>query len=105
MVETIGRRETARRFAVVLCVLLVLAGCSNKSEIKPDRPRLTLKVRMQDVTFHSAALNRDMQYRVILPNTIAASKNCQPFICCTVMEGTIRTGQTIRMSPNSPNRD
>jgi S-formylglutathione hydrolase FrmB len=29
---------------------------------------------MQDVTFHSAALNRDMQYRVILPNTIAAQQ-------------------------------
>ena len=26
---------------------------------------------MRDVTFHSAALNRDMHYRVILPATIA----------------------------------
>jgi enterochelin esterase-like enzyme len=27
---------------------------------------------MHDITFHSAALNRDMQYRVVLPASIAA---------------------------------
>ena len=74
MIETIGRREIARRFAVVLCVLLLPSGCSKKSEVNPDRPRLTAKVRMQDVTFYSAALNRDMQYRVILPRTIASQE-------------------------------
>jgi S-formylglutathione hydrolase FrmB len=29
---------------------------------------------MRDVTFHSAALNRDMQYRVILPAILAANE-------------------------------
>lgn len=60
-----------RRFAGVICFFVFLLGCSNKSEVRHDRPRLTPKVRMQDITFRSASLARDMQYRVIFPNTIA----------------------------------
>ena len=33
----------------------------------PDHPRLTAQVAMQDVTFRSAALQRDMPYRVLVP--------------------------------------
>ncbi|HTD24363.1 MAG TPA: alpha/beta hydrolase family protein [Terriglobales bacterium] len=60
------------RSAVALCfvVLLLLTACSKK-KAEPDHPRLTPKVALRDVTFHSAALNRDMQYRVILPASIA----------------------------------
>src|ERR1051326_6933253 len=47
-----------------------MAGCSKKNEVRPDDPRLTPNVRMQDVTFRSASLNRDIQYRVILPRTL-----------------------------------
>src|SRR5260370_9412863 len=63
------------RSAVVLCfvVLLSLAAC-NKKKAEPDHPRLTPKVVMRDITFHSAALNRDMQYRVILPASVAAGQ-------------------------------
>ncbi|HMK20750.1 MAG TPA: alpha/beta hydrolase family protein, partial [Terriglobales bacterium] len=32
-----------------------------------DHPRLTPKVALQDITFHSSSLRRDMQYRVISP--------------------------------------
>jgi S-formylglutathione hydrolase FrmB len=62
------------RFIVAcLCVvLLFLTACSKKQEAKPDHPRLTPNVAMQDVTFRSAALNRDMQYRVVLPASIVA---------------------------------
>jgi len=62
------------RSAVVLCfvVLLLLAACNKKKEeSQPDHPRLTPKVVMRDVTFHSAALSLDMQYRVILPASTA----------------------------------
>src|SRR5262249_55819953 len=62
------------RVAVVICLLLLLAACGKKTEVRTDRPRLTPKVRMQDVTFHSSALNRDMQYRVILPSIITAGE-------------------------------
>ena len=61
-----------RHFAGLFCLGVALTGCGKKTENKPaDHPRLTPGVRMQDVTFHSAALNRDMQYRVILPSTIS----------------------------------
>jgi putative tributyrin esterase len=61
--------------APVLAVLLPLAACSDqKKAAQPDHPRLTPKVAMRDITFHSAALDRDMQYRVILPNDISAGK-------------------------------
>ncbi len=52
-------------------ILLLSTGCREK-EASPqsDHPRLTPNVVLHDVTFRSAALNRDMQYRVILPSAI-----------------------------------
>jgi S-formylglutathione hydrolase FrmB len=67
-----------RQLVAVLCcaALFLLAACSkNKREESPtDRPQLTASVTMQDVTFRSHALNREMVYRVILPKKIAASQ-------------------------------
>jgi S-formylglutathione hydrolase FrmB len=61
--------------ALFLGVVLFLAGCNKKREqVQPDRPRLNPRVTMQDITFHSDALNRDMQYRVVLPASIAANQ-------------------------------
>jgi putative tributyrin esterase len=56
----------------LIASLLLLVGCHKKREPRPDRPQLTPNVAMRDVTFHSAALNRDMQYRVVLPAAIIA---------------------------------
>jgi len=53
--------------------LLLLTACSRLEHgATPDRPRLTPNVTMRDVTFHSAALGRDMQYRVVLPTGLSA---------------------------------
>ena len=62
--------------ALLLCLALGAAfSCHKvKEEVGPDTPRLSSRVRMQDVTFHSAALNRDMPYRVILPKDIASGR-------------------------------
>jgi putative tributyrin esterase len=50
----------------------VLAGCHKTSDKAPaDHPRLTPNVTLRDVTFRSAALGRDMQYRVVAPVDIA----------------------------------
>src|ERR1700681_598898 len=64
----------SRFVIVVLCAIsLLLSACNRKKqEAQPDHPRLTPHVAMRDVTFRSAALNRDMQYRVVLPASIAA---------------------------------
>jgi putative tributyrin esterase len=65
------------RFAgLLLCLTLgATVSCHKvKEEVGPDTPRLSANVRLQDVTFHSAALDRDMQYRVILPKDIPAGK-------------------------------
>lgn len=46
-------------------------GCARKqAQSTADAPRLVPRVTLRDVTFHSAALNRDMPYRVILPANI-----------------------------------
>lgn len=58
----------------VCCSLLLLSACRRDQSPAPDSPRLTVNVTMRDVTFHSAALNRDMPYRVILPKTIAPNQ-------------------------------
>lgn len=56
---------------VLVCAVLVgTTGCKKSSESPPaDHPRLTPEVTLRDVTFRSAALGRDIQYRVILPVT------------------------------------
>jgi S-formylglutathione hydrolase FrmB len=57
-----------------LCSISSLMTACNrkKQEAQTDRPRLTPNVAMQDVSFRSAALNREMKYRVVLPRTVAA---------------------------------
>ena len=48
--------------------LIVSASCGRNEQPAPaDHPRLTPGVVLKDVTFHSAALNRDVPYRVVLP--------------------------------------
>lgn len=50
-------------------------GCHRPHETAAsDNPRLTPNVRLQDVTFYSAALGRNMQYRVILPTILPPSR-------------------------------
>jgi S-formylglutathione hydrolase FrmB len=52
-------------------VLLTACGKGEKA-IPADHPRLTPNVVMRDVTFHSAALDRNMQYRAARPASIGA---------------------------------
>jgi len=46
---------------------MILAGCHSTTQLLPDNPRQFPGVTMQDVTFFSPALNRNMPYRVYLP--------------------------------------
>jgi putative tributyrin esterase len=67
-----NRRYRRSDTAILAIALLVLAACSRKEpEPPPDHPRLTPKVVLRDVTFHSTALHRDMPYRVVLPARVA----------------------------------
>ncbi len=74
---------TKRRWRLLLIVvaLLALAGVAVVSRRKPpppqvfvDRPRLAPGVSMRDITFYSEALHRDMQYRILLPETSGSQK-------------------------------
>jgi S-formylglutathione hydrolase FrmB len=63
------------KLAVALCALLALLSACRQAEREsayPDRPRLTSNVVMRDITFHSASLNREMPYRVVMPASIPA---------------------------------
>jgi putative tributyrin esterase len=72
-----GRRRRFLAFQVCVAVLS-LASCNRKEvEAQPDSPRLTPKVTMRDVTFRSAALDRDIQYRVIFPANMTAGEKLQ----------------------------
>jgi len=65
-------RHHRSRSALLAVLLMLLSGCKTKEgEPQADHPRLTPSVVLRDVTFHSAALNRDMQYRVVLPLRMA----------------------------------
>jgi S-formylglutathione hydrolase FrmB len=59
------------RSRLVLAVVLLLSASCRKMTQPPDHPRLTQDVTLTDVAFRSAALNRDMQYRVIMPSRMA----------------------------------
>jgi S-formylglutathione hydrolase FrmB len=71
-------RQAASRHlfsSLLLLACLSLSSCDkHEAPPPPDHPRLTSGVKMIDVTFHSAALNRDMPYRAIIPATIAANQ-------------------------------
>src|SRR5437868_13601409 len=57
---------------LLLLAMVSLVSCGrNEQPPPPDHPRLTPGVKMLDVTFHSASLNRDMQYRAVLPAKMA----------------------------------
>ncbi|MGD0892729.1 MAG: alpha/beta hydrolase-fold protein [Terracidiphilus sp.] len=53
---------------ILAAAALRLTGCHSALL---DSPRQAPGVRMQDVIFHSVALNRDMPYRVYLPSHLA----------------------------------
>ena len=59
------------RLASLVLLLFSSVACHKESPPPSDHPRLTPNVRMQDVSFHSASLQRDMPYRVILPTNFS----------------------------------
>jgi putative tributyrin esterase len=73
-VRSMGAENLSRFACAILCAAsILLAACSRKTqEPQLDHPRLASNVAMRDVTFRSAALNRDMQYRVVLPTSAPA---------------------------------
>ena len=76
MITASIRTVTHLRLGSVLVTFLLLpAGCrKNEATQQPDHPRVTPNVVLRDVTFRSAALNRDMQYRVVMPSSISAGQ-------------------------------
>jgi S-formylglutathione hydrolase FrmB len=62
------KMQSLRSTLTVLGLLaLSFAGCHRAPQPQPDRPRLASGVTVQDVSFFSAALQRQMPYRVYLP--------------------------------------
>lgn len=64
----------AAKCAVVLPAALaafLLAGCRRAQQLPTDHPHTFPGVKLEDVTFHSEALARDVTYRVYVPNQIA----------------------------------
>jgi putative tributyrin esterase len=55
----------------------LLVACHEGLETQRDVPRLTPKVTLRDVKFHSAALSRDMEYRAIFPRDAIADEKLQ----------------------------
>ena len=69
-----SRRAMKKYICLTVLPAAILAtntGCHKGSEQPPpDRPRLASGVALRDVTFHSAAMNREMPYRVLMPAVI-----------------------------------
>ncbi len=60
--------------------LIQFAGCRSTEPANFDPPRVAPGVKVQDVTFHSAALNRDMPYRVFLPTTSSGQESAVVYL-------------------------
>jgi S-formylglutathione hydrolase FrmB len=61
-------------FLFFISTACFLSACHRASQVQPDHPQVAAGVRMQDVTFHSAALDREMAYRVFLPATQSSTQ-------------------------------
>jgi S-formylglutathione hydrolase FrmB len=59
---------------VVLALIGALIGCHGRPMAMTDHPRSFPGVRSEDVTFFSSALDRDMQYRVYIPQNTLPGK-------------------------------
>jgi len=57
--------------AISLSLFLFIGGCGNGETQQQDHPHLSTKVTMTDVTFRSAALGREMPYRIVMPASIS----------------------------------
>jgi putative tributyrin esterase len=55
-------------------VVSLLTSCRKPAEASADHPRLVPGVVMHDVTFRSQALNREMQYRTFMPESMGDRK-------------------------------
>jgi putative tributyrin esterase len=74
MFQAEDKRMMRRGFLAIISVAIVMAGCKNPPAPPVDNPRLTSKVVLRDVTFHSPSLNREISYRAIFPASIPAGK-------------------------------
>jgi S-formylglutathione hydrolase FrmB len=64
-----------RRSIIVIALFAgLLSGCRRSERVQLDHPQIVAGVAMQDVTFHSGALKREMPYRVFLPAQIPAGQ-------------------------------
>lgn len=52
---------------LALATSIFITACDHSPQLRPDHPQLVTGAKMQDITFHSKALNRQKVYRVILP--------------------------------------
>ncbi len=63
-----------RLLLVALLSCFGVIGCSDRGPVLLDRPQSFAGVRMQDVTFWSSSLGRNMPYRVYLPVGLSPSE-------------------------------
>ncbi len=63
-----GRQPSTIRFLGF--ALILFTSCTNRAAQRSDHPLLSSNVVMRDIFFHSAALGRKMEYRVILPSVV-----------------------------------
>jgi putative tributyrin esterase len=68
--------RSSRHIALILCLCIVLLGAlfMNSCESPQESEYIAPGVHMQDVRFYSAALRREMPYRVFLPEPIPSGQ-------------------------------
>jgi predicted peptidase len=80
------------KVVVLAMTALMLAGCHKTEEPQIDSPSLSTDQSMQDVEFYSAALKREMKYRVFLPDTVVPGARLPWSISCMGEAGIFATG-------------
>jgi putative tributyrin esterase len=67
--------QILRSTTLAFCAaILLLTGCSSAPQTQPDHPRMAPGATMEDVTFFSNALRREMPYRVFFPAKLAPAE-------------------------------
>lgn len=70
-----------------IAALFLIAGCGSRRQVKEDHPRLVAGVVWRDVRFYSQALEREMPYRVFLPQSATEGRGTKPLPVVYLLHG------------------
>lgn len=87
-------------YLFLLCCLCICSSCGPATNEVKDSPRVAAGVKLQDVSFYSPSLGRQVTYRVFLPADVPAGRKLAVVYVLHGAGIVIPTGRIIPTFPN-----